>query len=103
MTPDEYVALLKRRDHAREVLLSLAGDVDACVTLGSAGPAPIGIGSTGNAVFNTPASMLRNPALSLPLLKVDGLPLGFQLLGYPNRERALSAIAAWVMELGRRK
>jgi len=101
MTPDEYVALLARRDHARDVLMSLAGDVDACVTLGSAGPAPLGIGSTGNAVFNMPASMLRNPALSLPLLKVGGLPLGVQLLGFPNRERQLSATAGWVFGLRR--
>jgi Asp-tRNA(Asn)/Glu-tRNA(Gln) amidotransferase A subunit family amidase len=47
--------------------------------------------------------MLRNPALSLPLLKSGGLPLGVQLLGYPNRERALSGIAAWVMEFGGKK
>ncbi len=103
MTPDAYIALLKKRDHAREVLLSLAGDVDACITLGSAGPAPLGVQSTGNAVFNMPASMLRNPALSLPLLKSGGLPLGVQLLGFPNQERALSGIAAWVMEFGGKK
>jgi Asp-tRNA(Asn)/Glu-tRNA(Gln) amidotransferase A subunit family amidase len=103
MTPDDYVTLLKRRDFAREVLLSLAGDVDACITLGSAGPAPLGIGSTGNAVFNMPASMLRNPALSLPLLRADGLPLGLQLLGFPGQERALSGIAGYVQGLGGKK
>jgi len=103
MTVDDYVALLKKRDYARDVLMGLAGDVDACITLGSAGPAPLGIGSTGNAVFNMPASMLRNPALSLPLLKVDGLPLGLQLLGYPNCERALSGVAAWVSEFGKKR
>ena len=103
MTVDSYIALLKKRDHARDVLMGLAGDVDACITLGSAGPAPIGIESTGNAVFNMPASMLRNPALSLPLLKCDGLPLGLQLLGFPNRERALSGIAAWTTAFGQKK
>ena len=100
MTPDDYIALLKRRDFARDVLMSLAGDVDALITLGSAGPAPLGIHSTGDAVFNMPASMLRNPALSLPLLEAGGLPLGVQLLGYPNQERALSGIAGWVTALG---
>lgn len=103
MTVDDYVALLKKRDYARDVLMGLAGDVDACITLGSAGPAPIGIESTGNAVFNMPASMLRNPALSLPLLKCDGLPLGLQLLGFPNQERALSGIAAWTVAFGQKK
>jgi Asp-tRNA(Asn)/Glu-tRNA(Gln) amidotransferase A subunit family amidase len=99
MTPDDYGALLRRRDYARENLLSLAPDVDACITLASAGPAPLGIGSTGNAVFNMPASFLRNPALSLPLLSADGLPLGLQLLGFPNRERDLSGVAGWVTAL----
>ncbi len=103
MTVDDYVALLKKRDYARDVLMGLSGDVDACITLGSAGPAPIGIESTGNALFNMPASMLRNPALSLPLLKCDGLPLGLQLLGFPNRERALSGIAAWTVAFGSKK
>jgi Asp-tRNA(Asn)/Glu-tRNA(Gln) amidotransferase A subunit family amidase len=94
---------LTRRDFARDVLLSLSGDVDACITLASAGPAPLGIQSTGNAVFNTPASMLRNPALSLPLLECDGLPLGLQLLGFPGQERALSGVAGWVQGLGGNK
>lgn len=103
MTVDSYIALLKKRDHARDVLMGLAGDVDACITLGSAGPAPLGIQSTGNAVFNMPASMLRNPALSLPLLKCDGLPLGLQLLGFPNQERALSGVASWTTAFGQKK
>jgi Asp-tRNA(Asn)/Glu-tRNA(Gln) amidotransferase A subunit family amidase len=30
------------------------------------------------------------------LLTVDGMPLGVQLLGYPGRERELSAIAGFV-------
>ena len=103
MTPDDYVALLTKRDYARDVLLSLSGDVDACITLASAGPAPLGIQSTGNAVFNMPASMLRNPALSLPLLECDGLPLGLQLLGFPGQERALSGVAGYVQGLGKTK
>ena len=45
-------------------------------------------------------NLQRNPALSLPLLKCDGLPLGLQLLGFPNRERALSGIAAWTTAFG---
>jgi hypothetical protein len=34
----------------------------------------------------------------LPLLKSGGLPLGFQLAGFPHRERALSAAAAFVVK-----
>ena len=93
MTADEYRVLLHRRDIMRDRLVALADEVDACITLAAPGPAPLGIASTGNAIFNVPASALRTPALSLPLLTVDGLPMGVQLIGYPNRDRDLSAIA----------
>jgi len=100
MTPDDYVALLRRRDFMRDLLMSLLGDVDACITLGAPGPAPLGIQSTGNAVFNVPASALRCPAVSLPLMEVGGLPVGVQLLGFPLHERDLSGIAGFVGGLG---
>ncbi len=100
MTPDEYHSLLRRRDTMREMLQSLAGDIDACITLASPGPAPLGIDSTGDAIFNHPASALRTPAMSLPLLRVGDLPVGFQLIGYPQRDRDLSGIAAFLLGLG---
>jgi Asp-tRNA(Asn)/Glu-tRNA(Gln) amidotransferase A subunit family amidase len=100
MTPDEYHSLLRRRDAMREMLQSLAGDIDACITLAAPGPAPLGIDSTGDAIFNHPGSALRTPAMSLPLLRVGDLPVGVQLIGYPRRDRDLSAIAGFVLGLG---
>ena len=100
MTPDEYRMLLRRRDHMRDTLMTLAGDVDACITLAAPGIAPLGIASTGNAIFNLPGSALRTPALSLPMLQVDGMPLGVQLIGFPQRDRDLSGIAGFVLGLG---
>jgi Asp-tRNA(Asn)/Glu-tRNA(Gln) amidotransferase A subunit family amidase len=100
MTPDEYQVLLLHRDAMRDALLALVGDVDACVTLASAGVAPLGIESTGDAVFNHPASALRTPAFSLPLLRVGALPLGLQLIGFPGRDRELSGIAGFLLERG---
>jgi Asp-tRNA(Asn)/Glu-tRNA(Gln) amidotransferase A subunit family amidase len=97
MTPDQYHALLRRRDAMRDALLALAGDCDACVALAAPGIAPKGIEATGNPIFNYPGSALRTPAVSLPLLAVDGLPLGVQLLGYPQRERELSALAGYLL------
>jgi Asp-tRNA(Asn)/Glu-tRNA(Gln) amidotransferase A subunit family amidase len=100
MTPDQYVALLQRRDAMRTALLALQGEFDACITLASPGIAPRGLGSTGDAIFNHPASALRNPAVSLPKLSVDGMPIGVQLLGYPGQERALSALTGFVLGMG---
>jgi Asp-tRNA(Asn)/Glu-tRNA(Gln) amidotransferase A subunit family amidase len=100
MSAQRYVALLQGRDAARDALAALAGDVDACLTLSATGPAPRGLGSTGDSGFNVPASYLRCPALSLPLLQADGLPLGLQILGQPGQERALSSVARWLVGKG---
>jgi len=59
----------------------------------------VGLGSTGDAVFNAPASMLGVPALSLPVLGDQGMPLGLQLMGFAHRDAELFATAAWVMAM----
>ena len=98
-TMEEYRVLLHRRDLMRERLVLLADEADACITLSAPGVAPVGIAYTGNSIFNVPASALRCPAISLPLLQLGGLPLGVQLLGQPLGERALSGVAGFVAGL----
>jgi Asp-tRNA(Asn)/Glu-tRNA(Gln) amidotransferase A subunit family amidase len=99
MSIDAYQALLGRRDAMRRALETLTGDVDALITLSSVGPAPVGLESTGDSAFNSAISALRVPALSLPLLEVDGMPVGLQLVGFPHCERSLSGIAGFLLEL----
>ena len=98
MTPDDYRALLVERERVRALYAELAGDCDACVTLSAAGPAPVGLGSTGNPVFNVPASLLGTPALTLPAFMVDGLPVGFQVMGFKDRDEELFRVAAWIRD-----
>ena len=99
MTLDDYRALLVERDHARATYGKLAEYCDAAITLAATGPAPFGLESTGNTVFNTPASLLGTPAISLPVLSVDGLPLGLQTMGYLNQDSALFSISVWLKDL----
>ena len=99
MTMEEYRVLLHRRDMMRARLALLADEADACITLSAPGAAPVGIAHTGNSIFNVPASALRCPAISLPLLSLGGMPLGVQLLGQPQGERALSGVAGYVAAL----
>ena len=56
-------------------------------------------GSTGNPVFNVPASMLGIPAVSLPLLSIEGLPLGLQIAGFVGEDASLFAVAAAIRDL----
>lgn len=102
MNDAEYQALLARREAMRLALRALHGTVDALVTLGATGPAPVGLDKTGDPVFNVPATALGAPAVSLPLFQVDGLPLGLQIIGFPGDDRALSAVAGWALEFSPR-
>lgn len=102
MTQADYAALLAKRTAARAAFAQAAKKYDAFVTLSATGAAPIGVESTGNPVFNAPASYLGVPAISLPVLEDSGLPLGLQLMGAAGRDAALFAVATWIARaLGR--
>jgi len=96
MTQREYAELVARRDAVRTRYEACATRYDACVTLGACGAAPVGLGSTGPTNMNVGASLLGCPALTVPLLSDQGLPLGLQLLGRTNEDAALFETAAWV-------
>ncbi len=63
------------------------------------GPAPVGLEWTGEPAFVVPGSLLGIPALSLPLLETESLPLGLQLLGFHDRDAELFGRAAAVWEI----
>jgi len=101
MTQADYGAAIARRQRSREIHARLAARFDAAITLAAPGAAPVGLSSTGNPVFNVPASMLGIPAASLPLLSADGLPLGLQVMGFSAEDARLFGIAAAIRdELG---
>jgi Asp-tRNA(Asn)/Glu-tRNA(Gln) amidotransferase A subunit family amidase len=100
MTPDEYKTLLATRARMRTCwrdVLAVAG-ADAFVTLASSGPAIKGLEYTGSRTFLIYGSWLGVPAFSLPLLALDGLPFGVQLLGAPDADGTLAATAGWTMQ-----
>jgi Asp-tRNA(Asn)/Glu-tRNA(Gln) amidotransferase A subunit family amidase len=102
MTQADYAALLAQRDRARAAFARAAERYDAFVTLSATGAAPVGFETTGNPAMNAAASFLGVPAISLPALADEGLPLGLQLMGGADRDAALFETAAWVVAaLGR--
>jgi Asp-tRNA(Asn)/Glu-tRNA(Gln) amidotransferase A subunit family amidase len=96
MTLEEYQAALVRRDEVRATYARLAGLCDAAISLSAPGAAPIGLASTGEPAFVVPGSLLGVPALSLPLLETESLPLGLQLLGFIDRDAGLFGVGASV-------
>jgi Asp-tRNA(Asn)/Glu-tRNA(Gln) amidotransferase A subunit family amidase len=102
MTPADYAALLAARTAMQDRFHAAMKGADCMVTLAAAGPAPLGHAHTGSRTFLTYATFLGVPAFSLPLMRVDGLPLGLQLIGRSGRDGKLCAIARWMMrELSR--
>src|SRR5262249_20385218 len=95
LTSDDYRALLHWRDGLRATFDDVLRDADAVVTLSAPGKAPAGLTGTGDATFTVPSSLLGAPAVSLPVLSDDGLPLGLQLIGGRHRDEPLFETARW--------
>ena len=99
MTLADYGSAIAVRQRNRVTHARLGAHYDAAITLSAPGAAPVGLGSTGNPVFNVPASMLGIPAISLPLLSINRLPLGLQIAGFADEDARLFAVVAAIREL----
>ena len=98
----EFLAVNRAgRDSLRRELTNLmdAHDVDMWITPAAMGPAPRGLGDTGNPLMNLPWTYCGLPTLTLPSgVNHDGLPLGLQLAaGWHADEKLL----AWSSEIER--
>ena len=97
ITPARYTSLLAdkqvMRDHAHRIL----NGSDGFITLTAPGPAPVARDHTGNRAYQVYTTFLGFPAFSLPLLTVDRMPLGVQVIGMAGRDGALAAMASWMM------
>ncbi|GAA4767907.1 amidase [Actinomycetospora chibensis] len=91
--PDGELTAARRRSAAtRETVLARLADADAVLAPGALGVAPPGLDATGDPVLSRPWHAMGLPALAVPGLRdADGLPLGLQLIGHPDREDALLA------------
>ena len=107
MTPQDYRYALMKRDEMRSGLASISPLADAMITLSSVGPAPpldhlseSGEAQyaykTGYPAFNAFTSALGSPAVTLPLLGIDGMPTGVQLIGALHSDWPLTGYAKWM-------
>jgi Asp-tRNA(Asn)/Glu-tRNA(Gln) amidotransferase A subunit family amidase len=94
--PRVYDLALAAREEAYGAVAQVLTDYDAILTPAAAGPAPEGYASTGNPVFNGLWTYLGMPAVSLPLLEVNGLPMGVQLVGAHRDDARLLRTARWL-------
>jgi len=99
----DYEAARGQQDVLYEALRPILVACDAILTPAAAGVAPVGLASTGSPMFNGLWTYLEMPCISLPLLEIDGLPLGVQLVGARGDDVRLLRAAAWMMEERGRK
>jgi len=98
MTVADYHRALAWREGYRRRHMALAGRLDAFISLSSPGPAPVGIDTVGDPVYQTPTSALGAPVFGLPVLQVDGMPQGVQLMGFTGGDDRTAAHARWLCE-----
>jgi Asp-tRNA(Asn)/Glu-tRNA(Gln) amidotransferase A subunit family amidase len=94
----EYIASVNARDRLYGVIEEILLHYTAILTPASPGPAPKGLGSTGNPIFNGMWTYLGVPCVTLPLLEVNGMPLGVQLVGMRRDDGRLLRTARWLVE-----
>jgi Asp-tRNA(Asn)/Glu-tRNA(Gln) amidotransferase A subunit family amidase len=99
ITGEAYVhALVARERAAAAIDLQLAMSHSAIITLAAPGIAPKTLASTGNPAFNVPWTYLGHPCVTLPLLEVDGMPIGVQLIGARRDDARLLRTAQWLVD-----
>jgi Asp-tRNA(Asn)/Glu-tRNA(Gln) amidotransferase A subunit family amidase len=99
MTLDDYRADLKTREEVRAVYEALKDECDMCVSLSAPAAAPIGLQSTGDPNCTVHVSLLAIPAISLPVMLDEGLPLGLQVTGFQHGDAAVFAASAAIEQI----
>jgi Asp-tRNA(Asn)/Glu-tRNA(Gln) amidotransferase A subunit family amidase len=93
---------LAKIEQQKTRLCRIFQDYDALLTLAAPGEAPLGLSSTGNAVFSAIWTLMGAPAISLPLLEGEnGLPIGIQVIGAVGADAKLLASAADIMSISK--
>ena len=98
ITIEQYRRAVEIRHEMRRRLAALRPAIEGFVGLPAPGIAPRGLESTGNPICNVPSSTLGAPVFTVPLLAIDGMPLGIQIMGYPDGDEAVCAMARWRAE-----
>jgi Asp-tRNA(Asn)/Glu-tRNA(Gln) amidotransferase A subunit family amidase len=95
----DYTRALGAIDTMNGVLDGVFEEYDAILTPAAPGPAPQGLGSTGNPAFCSTWTYLGTPAVSLPLLQdQNGMPIGVQLVARRGNDARLLRTACWLVK-----
>ena len=98
-TYEDYRKDTRRLERLRLEIDDVLDGCDVLITPSAPGEPPKGLKTTGSAIFNSTATALGTPAVTLPLFKgPSALPVGLQLIAGRFKDRRLFDIAEAVMK-----
>ena len=98
--PEAYDAAVAAGVKGRQGLAALFQEYDLLLTPAAADEAPVGLGGTGDPLFNRAWTLLGLPCLSIPgLVGNNGLPVGVQAVGSGGNDAAILRQGAWLAAL----
>ena len=93
----DYFAALHARERFYASATEIFTDYGTILTPSALGPAPKDLNTTGNPVCCAFWTYLGVPAVTLPLLEADGMPMGVQLIGPRRDDGRLLRSARWLV------
>ncbi len=97
LTRADYERAVTARERLRARHRALAGEVDGFITLAHIGPGQVGQPAAGTPWYNDASSAIGAPTLNLPVLAVENVPLGVQLMGFEHDDAGLVAMGRWLL------
>lgn len=95
----DYLGALEWRDVLYAGLAEIFGHADAILTPAAPGPAPEGLDTTGDPIFNGLWTFVGTPAVTIPAFTASNdLPFGAQLIGPRAGDARLLRSAAWLYD-----
>ena len=93
ITVEDYRSAIASLDRARKQFATWIADHPLVATPAALGPAPLGLGSSGDPRCNAPFTALGVPAISIPMPEASP-PMGLQLVAEAHADATLLASAA---------
>ena len=97
VTGTDYFNALNAREQFYATTQELFSDYGTILTPAALGPAPKDHNTTGSPIFCAFWTYLGVPAVTLPLLEADGMPMGVQLIGPRRDDGRLLRNARWLV------
>jgi amidase len=99
-SPAGYDRALDLAKRCRAALPGLFNDIDIMMAPSVKGEAPVGLGATGDPIFNRIWTLLHVPCLNLPAIDGPaGLPVGVQVIGPQGGDARTLGMARWVEQV----